>query len=156
MTEPNTERERSDRLSNIQINDCEHEVVREDPPEEGHEWEFVARVRIKLSHPELRDIVVSRSYKARPKFDDITHTPEKVHEHTDYWWADAIPSQGDGTFGDASADWKPNADLDDDKALWSECRYSATYDPAAELESIIHHYVEDTPRLESAILRDDD
>jgi hypothetical protein len=105
---------------------------------ESDEFEFRAGVRTRLHNPDGSDVVTVRTYKARPKFDDLVSDEDHIHEFVAYWWPDSYPSQGDSPFTDSSHDWEPGADLNDDDALLEECIDSATYDPAAELDSLTH------------------
>lgn len=103
---------------------------------ETDDWEFVANVRVNLHNPEGADVAVTRTYKARPRYDDLVHNEDHVHEFAAYWWPDAYPANGDSPFTDASHDWEPVADLSDDDALLEECIENATFDPHAELNSL--------------------
>lgn len=115
---------------------------------DNHEWEFDARVRVRLHNPDGEDVIVLRTYQARPKFDDLTSDPEKVHEYAGYWWPDSYSSEGDGPFTDALVDWEPAADLEDDDALLAECvEENALYDPAAELDALRHNLGQTRRRL---------
>jgi len=111
------------------------EVVKADY-REGDEFEFRADVRTEIYNPEGSDVVTIRTYTARPKFDDLVSNEDHVHEFVAYWWPNSYPSQGDSPITDQSHDWKPGADLHDDDALLEQCVESATYDPAAELDSL--------------------
>lgn len=103
---------------------------------ETDEWEFRAEVRVRLHNPDGKDVVAVRTYKARPKYDDLVSNEAHVQEHTAYWWPDSYPANGDSPFTDASTDWEPSADLSDDDALLEECVEAATYDAGAELDSL--------------------
>jgi len=61
-----------------------------------------------------------------------------VHSTTQYWWTDDHPANGDSPSHDSSLSWEPSADTDDSEALLGECEANATYDPAAELEGLLH------------------
>jgi hypothetical protein len=102
---------------------------------EGDEFEFRADVRVRLHNPDGSDVIAVRTYKARPKFDDLVWNEDHVHEFVAYWWPKSYPSQGDKPFTDKSDYWPPAADLNDD-ALLEECVESATYDAAAELDGL--------------------
>lgn len=103
---------------------------------EGQEYEFVADIRVHLHNPDGEDVLVVRTYQARPKYDDLVSAENHVHEHAAYWWPDAVPANGDSSFASADHDWPPAADLDDDDALLEECIESATYDPVAEIDGL--------------------
>lgn len=114
------------------------EVTRESV-DEGREWEFVADVRVLISNPDGSDVVAMHTYKARPKFDDLTSQPEAVHQTTKYWWPDSYPAQGDSAFYDSMSEWEPVADIEDDDALLEECRdENATFDPQALIDGLAY------------------
>lgn len=103
---------------------------------ESDEFEFRADIRVRLHNPDGRDVIAVRTYKARPKHDELVSDEDRVQEFTAYWWPDAFPSDGDSSFADADADWEPVAELNDDEALLEECVENATYDAAAELDGL--------------------
>jgi hypothetical protein len=113
------------------------EVVKADYSE-GGEFEFRADVRVRLHNPDGNDVMVLRTYQARPKYDDLVRNEDHIHMHADYWWPNSYPSKGDSPFADQRHGWKPGADLNDDDALLEECIKSATFDPTAELDSLAH------------------
>lgn len=106
---------------------------------ETDEWAFHASIRVRLRNPDGDDVVALKKYRARPKYDDLTSAPDKVHESTTYWWTDAYPANGDGPFWDASHEWESVADLSDGNALLDECLENATFDPRAELDTLVHN-----------------
>jgi len=102
----------------------------------GWEWDTPKTERDDIHNPDGEDVVSVRTYKARPKYDDLTHEPCNVHEHVMYWWPDSYPDQGDKPLTDTDVSWEPVAEVTDDKALFEECLDSATYDPMVEVESL--------------------
>lgn len=102
----------------------------------SEEWEFRADIRCVLHNPTGDDVVAVRTYKARPKYDELVHNEDSIHEHTSYWWTGADIWEGDGPFTDAQSEWEPSATITDDEALMDECLMNATYDPMTELESL--------------------
>lgn len=117
------------------MTDYDIEVTKAEYREEN-EWEFVADVRTRIHNPDGSDVVTLRSFKARPKYDDLVHKEDHVHEHTEYWWPNSYPSQGDSPFKDSGVSFE--ADLSDDDELLEECIEAATLDPAAELDAIAY------------------
>lgn len=99
---------------------------------ETDEWEFRADVRTKLHNPSGSDIVVLRSYKYGPKYDDLVRKENHVHEHVEYWWPNSYPSQGDSCFFDTLTDWEVT-DFEDDDDLLNKCVEMATIDPPADV-----------------------
>jgi len=125
------------------MTDHEAEVVKAEYSETD-EWGFRADVRVRLHNPDGSDVVAVRTYKARPKFDDLVSNEDHVHAYVAYWWPDSYPAEGDGPFHDANLDWKPAADLDDDDALLEECvEENATFDPHAQLDGLAYNAFED-------------
>lgn len=120
------------------MSDHSAEVLKSDVSE-GREWEFVAKVRVRLHNPDGDDVVVLCTYQARPKFDDLTDQENAVHETRKYWWPDSYPKEGDSAFFDSMATWDPGADLDDDEALLEECvEHNATHDPTAVFDMLLN------------------
>jgi hypothetical protein len=117
------------------MSDYEAEVIKAEYSE-GAEWEFRADVRIRLHNPEGDDVIVRRTYQARPKFDGVTGKEDQVHEYAGYWWPEAKEQEGDGVFFDHRIEWTPSADLNDDESLLEECVYSATFDPQEEVKCL--------------------
>jgi curved DNA-binding protein CbpA len=111
------------------------ELVKSDYSE-GDEFEFRADIRVRIHNPDGLNVVAVRTYKARPRADDLVSNEDHVHEFAAYWWPNSYPRDGDRPFTDASHDWKPSSDLNDDDALFEECVEIATYDAAAELDSL--------------------
>lgn len=114
-----------------------YELINSGQYEEA-EWEFVATTRARLHNPNGDDVIAIRTFKAGPKFDDLTDAEDAVHEHTNYWWPDAYPGQGDGPFTDSDAMWEPACDIDDHDTLFDECVESAVHDPTAVLDMLQH------------------
>jgi uncharacterized protein YcgI (DUF1989 family) len=104
--------------------------------DDSHEWGFRADIRVRITNPDGDDVIAVRTYKARPKFDDLVADEDHVFEHTDYWETNAYPANGDRPFSDSTHDWEPVADIIDDEALFEECLEAATLDAQAELESL--------------------
>lgn len=136
------------RLQQLDVREAEWEIVAEKDADvlgDHQEWEWTAEIRVRIEHPELRDIVAIKSYRARPKFDDITSEPGHVHEHVKYWFADDYPSQGDTPFKSASHSWDVDY-VDDDAALFGGAKAAATADPQAELEMLVYDRQDDERR----------
>jgi len=103
---------------------------------DSREWEFRADIRVRINNPDGDDVVAVRTYKARPKHDDLVSAENHVYEHTNSWATDAYPANGDSPFSESSHSWNPVADLKDDDALFEECLEAATLDAEAELEAL--------------------
>jgi len=116
-------------------NTAAHTVI-ESEYDETLEWGFRADIRVRITNPTGDDVVAVRTFKARPKYDDLTGDPDHIHEFIAYCEPDAYPANGDQPFTTASTDWKPGADIDDDEALFKMCLTAATMDAQAELDSL--------------------
>jgi len=116
-------------------NNPTYEVTRSEY-DDSREWGFRADIHVRITNPDGNDVVGVRTYKARPKFDDLVSDEDHIHEFTAYWETDAYASNGDSPFTDASVDWEPVADINDDEALFEECLKAATVDAQAELDAL--------------------
>jgi len=104
--------------------------------DDSREWGFRADIRVRITNPDGDDVVAVRTYKARPKPDDLVADEDHVHEFTAYWETDAYPANGDSPFSDSNHNWEPVADINDDEAIFEECLEAATVDAQAELDSL--------------------
>jgi hypothetical protein len=102
--------------------------------DDSREWEFHADIRVRITNPDGDDVVAVRTYKARPKFDDLVADEDHVHEFTAYWETGSYPANGDSPFSDSDHDWEPSADIAADEALFEECLEAATLDAQVELD----------------------
>jgi hypothetical protein len=105
---------------------------------DSDEWELYADVRVRISNPHGDDYAKVTTHKFGPKHDGLTDNPDMVHSTTKYWWVDDYPSDGDSPFHDSSMTWEPSTDTDDSDAILAGCEAIATYDPAAEVEALLH------------------